>query len=306
MTLQGTLRSCTTSQLLNLINLARKSGTLTIFSTGTSPLEEAVTGRSATETALRRAKVVFEDGVPVMSLLEMHDLVTLLRRAGKLSAAQAQWLEGRIGQATEKAQALALIEGNFATRDEIVRFYEAQMRDDIHNILMWVEGSFLFEEHAPDLEDHITAALDLGDVLVEHGAHVREVKRITQEIPNLSATLRFTEKVDERLQQARLSGRAWRVISSVKPGVSIRQIARQNRMDAMEVRRVVIGLLQAGVLEMGDPVHEPDETLADLGGFLDEQVIDPTILDTLIDGIQTAAEKLVGPESSQTITKQGR
>ncbi len=304
MTLQGTLRSCTTSQLLNLINLAGKSGTLTIFSTGASPLEEAVTGRT-TEMALRRAKIVFKDGAPVMSLLEMHDLVALLRRAGKLTPTQAQWLEGRIGQANEKAQALALIEGNFATRDEILRFYEAQMRDDIHNILMWVEGSFLFEEHAPDLEDHITAPLDLGDVLVEHGAHLREVKRITQEIPTLSATLRFTDDVDERLQRARLSGRAWRVISSVKPGVSLRQIARQNRMDALEVRRVVIGLLQAGVVEMGDPVHEPDETLMDFEAF-EEEMADPTVLDTLIDGIQTAAEKLVGPESSQTITKQGR
>ncbi|MBN2470599.1 MAG: hypothetical protein JXN59_07740, partial [Anaerolineae bacterium] len=103
------------------------------------------------------------------------------------------------------------------------------------------------------------------------------------------------------LQRSRLSGRAWRVISSVKPGASIRQIARQNRMDAMEVRRVVIGLIQAGVLELGDPVQDPNETLLDLDVYR-EEVADPTILDTLIDGIQTAAEKLVGPENNHHIT----
>ena len=168
---------------------------------------------------------------------------------------------------------------------------------------MWVDGSFLFEEHAPDLEEHITAAIDLGDVLVEHGEHVREVKRITQEIPTLSASLRFTEEVDERLQHTRLSARAWRVISSVKPDVSIRQIARENQMDAMEVRRVVIGLIQAGVLEMGEPVYDPNETILDPASFeQDNEVVDPTILDTLIDGIQTAAEKLVGPDADRNGT----
>lgn len=296
MALQGTLDTCTTSQLLNLINLAQKSGTLTIFSTGTSPLEEIETGVTTTSKMLKRVKIVFTDGVPVVSFVQMRDLVALLRRAGKLTRMQTEWLEARIGKAGEKAQALALIEGNFATRDEILEYLEAQLREDLHAVLMWVDGAFLFEEHVPELENHIEAAIDLEDVLVEHGAHVREVKRVTQEIPTLSATLQFTPDVDERLQRTRLSGRAWRVVSAVKPDASIRQIARLNDMDAMEVRRVVINLIQAGVLEIGEPVVDAEE-IEPL--VLDEEITDPTILDTLIDGIYTAAEKLVGPEFDQ-------
>lgn len=297
MALQGTLDKFTTSQLLNLINLARKSGTLTIFSTGSSPLEEIDTGITNTAKALRRVRVVFKDGVPVVSFVQMRDLVALLRRAGKLNATQSDWLEKRIGQAGEKAQALALIEGNFATREEILAFLEEQLREDMHTILMWVDGAFLFEEHIPDLEDHIASSIDLEDVLVEHGEHVREVLRVTQEIPTLSATLQFTKDVDERLQHTRLSARAWRVVSSVKPDISIRQIANMNDMDTMEVRRVVINLIQAGVLEMGDAVihdevfeFQPQEEV---------EISDPSIMETLIDGIYTAAEKLVGPEFDQ-------
>jgi len=121
---------------------------------------------------------------------------------------------------------------------------------------------------------------------------------MTQELPNLSATLRFTPDVDERLQHTRLSARAWRVISSIKPGVSIRQIARQNQMDAMEVRRVVISLLQAGVVELGDPAQESEMDISPQGDSAFES-IDPSIFDTLIEGIQTAAEHLIDPASMQ-------
>ncbi|GAB4569741.1 MAG: hypothetical protein Kow0077_02750 [Anaerolineae bacterium] len=299
MTLQGTLRNFSASQLLNLIYTARKSGTLTLFGTDQVDPDASQSALTTTGAMLRRARIVFKDGLPVMSDVEMRNLVALLRRAGKLSPTQAEWLEQRVGQANEKAQALLMIEANFATRDEIMALYEQQLRDDIHNILMWVDGSFIFEEDMPDLDEHITVPIDLQDVLVQHGAHVREVKRMTQEIPTLSATVRFTRDVDERLQRTRLSAKAWRVISSVKDGVTIRHIARVNDMDAMEVRRVVISLIQAGVLELGEPVSEVEENFSELETEPEEDARpDPTILDTLIDGIQTAAEKLIDEDTS--------
>jgi len=80
--------------------------------------------------------------------------------------------------------------------------------------------------------------------------------------------------------------------------VSIRQIARQNQMDAMEVRRVVISLLQAGVVELGDPAQESEMDISPQGDSAFES-IDPSIFDTLIEGIQTAAEHLIDPASMQ-------
>jgi hypothetical protein len=302
MTLQGSLNNCSASQLLNLINLAHKSGTLTIFATGMALEDNVRTSKTATGSDMKRARIVFQDGVPVMSFVDMRNMVALLRRTGKLTPTQAELVEQRIGQANEKAQALLLIAGNYATRDEIMAAFEEQLREDIHNILMWVDGSFLFEEHVPDMNEHIAAPIDLGDVLVEHGTHVREVKRMTQEIPNLSATLRFTADVDERLQRSRLSARAWRVISAVKDNVSIRQIARINNMDALEVRRVVIGLIQAGVLEMGEPVQDADDVEFEDSAATRQRSTDPTVLDTLIEGIQNAADKLVGPDSDASLT----
>jgi len=297
-TLQGNLKDFSTSQLLNLINLAQKSGTLTIFANVPDSPEELGQPAITSSTSLKRARIVFQEGKPVLSMVEVRDLVALLRRTGKLSPMQAHWIQNRLKDANEKAQALLLIEGDFVTKADIVEAFTEQLKDDIHTVLMWTDGSFLFEEQTPTLDDHITVSVDLGDVLVEHGSHVREVLRMTQELPNLSATLRFTPDVDERLQHTRLSARAWRVISSIKPGVSIRQIARQNQMDAMEVRRVVISLLQAGVVELGDPAQESEMDISPQGDSAFES-IDPSIFDTLIEGIQTAAEHLIDPASMQ-------
>ncbi len=299
MTLQGNLKDFSTSQILNLINLAQKSGTLTIFANVPDNPEEIGQPTSVTtSTSLKRARIVFQQGKPVLSMVEVRDLVALLRRTGKLSPMQAHWIQNRLKDVNEKAQALLLIEGDFVTKADILEAFTEQLKEDIHTVLMWTDGSFLFEEQTPTLDDHITVSVDLGDVLVEHGSHVREVLRMTQELPNLSATLRFTPDVDERLQHTRLSARAWRVISSIKPGVSIRQIARQNQMDAMEVRRVVISLLQAGVVELGDPVKGEEVEALPPSDFALEST-DPSIFDTLIEGIQSAAERLIDTDSLQ-------
>jgi transcription initiation factor IIE alpha subunit len=45
----------------------------------------------------------------------------------------------------------------------------------------------------------------------------------------------------------------WRVVSFVNPKNTIRQIAKANNMSDMEIRRVVYGLHQAGLVELVRP-----------------------------------------------------
>jgi DNA-binding MarR family transcriptional regulator len=50
-----------------------------------------------------------------------------------------------------------------------------------------------------------------------------------------------------------LSVEEWRVVSYVSPKNTIRQIAKQNNMTEMEIRRIVYGLEQAGLVEIVRP-----------------------------------------------------
>ena len=45
----------------------------------------------------------------------------------------------------------------------------------------------------------------------------------------------------------------WRVVSFVNPKNTIRQIAKANNMSEIEIRRVVYGLEQAGLVELVKP-----------------------------------------------------
>ena len=52
------------------------------------------------------------------------------------------------------------------------------------------------------------------------------------------------------MQKMNLSVEEWRVVSYINPRNSIKQIASVAKMSDMEIRRIVYGLLQAGLVEI--------------------------------------------------------
>ncbi len=56
-----------------------------------------------------------------------------------------------------------------------------------------------------------------------------------------------------------LSVEEWRVVSFVNPKNSIRQIAKANNMSENEIRRIVYGLEQAGLVEIIKPPSAPGD-----------------------------------------------
>jgi len=55
------------------------------------------------------------------------------------------------------------------------------------------------------------------------------------------------------LKNVNLSVEEWRVVSYINPRNTMRQIAQTNKMNDHEVRRIVYGLLQAGLAEIVRP-----------------------------------------------------
>ena len=65
--------------------------------------------------------------------------------------------------------------------------------------------------------------------------------------------LKFTERPGTNLRNINLSVEEWRVVSYVNPKNTMSQIARAVKMNDLEIRRVVYGLLQAGLVEIVRP-----------------------------------------------------
>ena len=238
MALKGNLRDFSTTQLLNLINLARKTGTLSIQSNGDS------------------AQMSFREGKLIYAFLgteEENHLAQILQNAGKLSEDQARIIQARAKGTSDKQLGHMLIQRGHITQNDIIQSVRQNVLDTVYKLFTWAEGLFRFEANTLPSPGHITIPIDLESVIMEGSRRLKEWEILQEELPNLDICLRFTDRPDARLQNINLTVEEWRVVSFVNPRNSIRQIARANNLSDFEIRRIVYGMLQAGLVEIIKP-----------------------------------------------------
>jgi hypothetical protein len=90
-------------------------------------------------------------------------------------------------------------------------------------------------------------------VIIEGTRRIQAIKPIEDELPNLDMALKFPDAPGDKFRGIHLSVEEWRVVSFINPKNSIRQIAKACNMTDLEIRRVVYGLLQAGLVELVKP-----------------------------------------------------
>lgn len=241
MALKGNLRDFSFTQLLNLINLAHKTGLLVI------------------EGPSEVARVVFRDGKLAYARIGNEDdsLAAILRRNQKITANQYKLLKERSGQMTDKELGLLLINAGYVSRDDILTSLQQYFTGVVRRLFTWVEGFFHFESDKTAPEDKISVRVDLENLIIEGARQLRELEQLQEEIPSLDMALKFTDRPGTNIRNVNLSVEEWRVVSYVNPKNSIRQIAQTTRLNDLEIRRVVYSLLQAGLVEIVRPGNVP-------------------------------------------------
>lgn len=241
MALKGNLRDFTITQLLNLINLAHKTGTLVVE--GTS---EAIW-------------ISFREGKLAYAQLGQQDnsLATILFQANKLSAAQHKAIKQRAGNMSDKELGLLLINANYISQQDILSSLQNHFITIVNRLFTWVDGFFRFENDILPPDDKITIRLNLENLIMEGSRRMREIEQLQDEIPSLEMAVRFTDRPDVNLRNVNLSVEEWRVASYINPKNSIKQIARAVKMNDVEIRRIIYGLLQAGLVELIRPQGAP-------------------------------------------------
>jgi len=107
------------------------------------------------------------------------------------------------------------------------------------------------------VDDVITTRIDLEDLIMEGSRQLHVWEQMQEEVPDLEVCLRFSEKPEKDFRKVNLSMEEWRVVSYINPKNSIRQIGRAVKMNDLEIRRVVLGLMQAGIVEVVRPEIKP-------------------------------------------------
>jgi len=237
MALKGDLRDFNATQLLNLINLARKTGTLAI------------------DTHETQARLCFKEGKLVYATLDGQDdhLAAILRRAGKITEEQARAIHTRASVKSDKELGLMLINAGYVSHADVVQSVHTYILGNVYRLFTWPEGTFRFESNVLPFEDRITVPIDLENVIMEGSRRLKEWEQLQEELPNLDVALKFAERPQASLRNISLSVEEWRVVSFINPRNTIRQIAQYNNMSDFQIRKIVYGLLQAGLVELVRP-----------------------------------------------------
>ncbi len=237
MALKGNLRDFSINQLLNLINLAGKTGTLVVEGPGDS------------------AWVSFQEGKLAYSRMgsEEDNLAAILYRSNKLSKSHFNTIGSRATKMSDKELGLLLINANYLTQEDILASLRSEFVGVLHRIFTWVEGMFHFEDDVLPSDGKITLQIGLENIIIEGSRRLREWEQLQDEIPSLEVALRFTDRPGADIRNVNLSVEEWRVVSYIDPKNSIKQIAKTTKMNDLEIRRIVYGLLQAGLVELIRP-----------------------------------------------------
>ena len=241
MALKGNLKDFSITQLLNLINLAKKSGALYIE--GSSDI----------------AQVFFRDGKITYAQIgdQEKDILFLLQEAKKVSATQYNILAERAKYLNDKETGLFLVNSGYISQSETFQVIEDYLATIMRTLFTWLDGYFHFEQNELPPEDKIPARLALESLIVEGARKSQELEDLKAEIPSLEMALKFSDRPGIDIQRVNLSPDEWRVISYVNPKNTIHQIANATKMDELEIRKVIYALLQAGLVEIIRPSGMP-------------------------------------------------
>ena len=204
----------------------------------------------------QRAEVVFRTGKLVHAVLsgQSGDLIAVLNKAGKLTDQQATIIRDRAKGTTDKSLAVRLIGANYVSQHDIVNSIQQYTLDVVYNLLAWRDGPFRFEDNTLPDGGRILVPIDLENVIIEGARRIKEAEELIQHLPNLEMALKFPENPREKFKGIHLSVEEWRVVSYVNPKNTIRKIAKANNMSDIEIRRIVFGLEQAGLVEIVKPL----------------------------------------------------
>ncbi len=242
MALKGNLRTFSIVQLLNLIHLARKSGLLRL---------QGPNGQ--------KAELYFQQGKLAYASMSNRpsNLLDILYHAKRLSAKQYRALKQRAQGYSDRELGLMLVNAGYFTPIEILNTLKSAYKEVVRSLFTWQEGEFVFDSHAPPPKGKIFVRMGLENLIIEGARHLKEWERLREEIPSLNVAMKFVDQPRTHLQNLNLSPEEWRVLSYVNPRNTLEQIARALKLSDMEIRRIVYGLMQAGLIELIRPEDQP-------------------------------------------------
>jgi len=241
MPLKGNLRDISITQVLNLVHVAQKTGTLVLE----RPTEKAYASFMGGKLAF--AQYGQEDG----------GLPAVLYRAKKITASQYRVIQEKARNVNDKELGLLMVNANYISQQDILASLQAHCINVINKLFNWGDGLFRFENDLLPPDGKIAVRVNLENIIIEGTRRMKELEQLKDEIPSLDIAMKFANRPGTNIKDKKLNVDEWRVISYISPRNTIKQIANTTKMNDVQIRRIVFTLLQAGLVELIRPEGAP-------------------------------------------------
>jgi tetratricopeptide (TPR) repeat protein len=236
MAIEGPLAELSIQDVLQLLELAHKTGVLTVRSDRLN--DEAIVHftRGAIVFAVRRRST--------------RRLGQLLIRAGKLTQRELdRALEIQRGDPGRRLAEILLEMGSIS-EEELERQLRFQMEETIYEVMPWQDGYFKFEERAEPREQRLLARIRVESLLMEGARRIDEWTRLESKVPGAEAVPALAAGGEREATPLELRADEWEVLAEVDGERDVRQIAADLGRSAFDVAKTIYGLVSTGVVEV--------------------------------------------------------
>lgn len=243
MAIEGPLRELSLPDVLQLVHLSRKTGTLSV----------------TTEGFPRPALLHFENGAVVGARPpgDANNLGRLLLMAGRATVTQIE--EALAAQRRDPGRRIGavLVEEQGVAAAEVERQLHFQVQEAMFELVRWTEGHFRFEETPPFDPGPVRIRIATESLLLEAMRRVDEWSEMASGAPDTAVVPRLVESAGGGEGVLQLLPPEWEVLAAVDGERTLRAIARELGRAEFEVAKAIFSLTSAGVVEVGKRARVP-------------------------------------------------
>jgi hypothetical protein len=237
MAIEGPLQDIGIHDVFQLLDLARKSGRLTVR----SPARD------------NEGRVYFDNGAVVHATMRdnPHTLGALLRKAGKVSDRELDAASTAQREGDTRLLGEILVAQGAVTRRDIDRYMRMQIESVVFDLFSWNEGTFSFADASDDkVQMDAAVRVSIESLLMEGARRIDEWSRMKDRIPGADVVPRLAEQRDQPESYIDLRPAEWEVLALIDGDHSLRDIASELAVSEFEVAKTVYGMLSTELIEV--------------------------------------------------------
>jgi hypothetical protein len=237
MAIEGPLQDIGIHDVFQLLDLARKSGRLTVR----SPARD------------NEGRVYFDKGAVVHATMRdnPHTLGALLKKAGKVSERELEAASTAQSEGDTRLLGEILVAHGAVTRRDVDRYMRMQIESVVFDLFSWNEGTFSFADGTDDdVKMDAAVRVSIESLLMEGARRIDEWSRMKDRIPSADMIPMLAEPRDESESYIDLRPAEWEVLALIDGDHSLRDIASELAVSEFEVAKTVYGMLSTELIEV--------------------------------------------------------